>query len=57
MHEPLTIAFVAPLLSRAPWKLARHPFLVKWEGALFDMQYKSTSDVRDHMHKFLVPRV
>ena len=52
MHESLNITFVAPLLSRVPWKLARHLFLVKWEGALFDLQYKITSDVRDHIRNF-----
>ena len=57
IHEPLTIVFVAPLLSRAPWKLAKHPFLVKWESTLFDMQHKYTRDVRDQMRKFWVLRV
>ena len=31
MLEPLTIAFVAPLLSRAPWKAGRLPNMVRWE--------------------------
>ena len=57
MHESLTIAFVAPLLSRFPWKVARHPFLVKWEHELFKMQRQNTRVVRDHMLKFWVPRV
>lgn len=56
MHEILTIAFVAPSLSRAPWKLAWHPFLAKWEGELYEMQFKSTCHVWDHVRKFWMPR-
>ena len=52
MHEPLTIAFTAPLLSRAPWKIARHPFLANWEHVLFNVQRQNTRVVRDHMLKF-----
>ena len=56
MHEKLTIAFVAPLLSRAPWKVSRSPFMARWTDKLCEMQFKNSAVVRDHMRKFWVQR-
>ena len=56
LHEPLTIAFVAPLLSSAPWKLSRLPSLAEWERRLLNMRHTNTEDVRDYMREFWVPR-
>ena len=52
LHEPLTIAFVCPLLSSAPWKVSRLPSLANWERRLFEMPHKDTVDVRDYMREF-----
>ena len=34
MLEPLTVAFVAPLLHRAPWKAGRLPSMTEWESEM-----------------------
>ena len=52
LHEPLTIAFVAPLLSSAPWKLSRLPSLAEWERRLLNMRHTDTEVVRDYMREF-----
>ena len=52
MLEPLTIAFVAPLLSRSPWKAGRLPVMVEWEREMSSLQWDSTGAVRHHMFEF-----
>ena len=52
MLEPLTIAFVAPLLSRSPWKAGRLPVMVEWEREMSSLQWDSTGAVRHHMLEF-----
>ena len=56
MHEPLTIAFVSPLLSRKPWKASRLPSMAKWEHELHNLPRKDCQGIRSHMRKFWVPR-
>ena len=52
MLEPLTVAFVAPLLPSVPWKADRLPSMVDWESEIFSVQWQDTRAVRDYMHKF-----
>ena len=56
LHEPLTIAFVCPLLSSAPWKVSRLPSLASWERRLLEMSHKNTADVRNYMREFWMSR-
>ena len=52
MLEPLTIAFVCPLLHRAPWRVRRMGFVDEWQSKLRPLSYLSRTDVRNHMRKF-----
>ena len=52
MFEPLTIAFIKPLLSKSPWKVGRLPSVVEWESDVRQVQFKDQADVRCHMRKF-----
>ena len=52
MLEPLTIAFVKPLLPHSPWKHSRLPIVAEWESEMYTMQPRYLKDVRDHMRKF-----
>ena len=52
MFEPLTIAFVKPLLIRPPFRVGRLPGVGEWESKLSDMQWKNSLLVRNHMWKF-----
>ena len=52
MFEPLTIAFVKPLLIRPPFRVGRLPGVGEWESKLSDMQWKNSWLVRNHMQKF-----
>jgi hypothetical protein len=52
MLEPLTIAFVRPLLSSRPWKAGRLNRVSTWKGNLREMRWDNPRDVRNHMRKF-----
>ena len=52
MFEPLTIAFVKPLLVRPPFKVGRSASVGEWESKMSDMQWHNTGLVRHHMRKF-----
>ena len=52
MFEPLTIAFVRPLLSSRPWKAGRLNRVSTWKGNLREMRWDNPRDVRNHMRKF-----
>ena len=52
MFEPLTVAFVQPLLSHSPWQVRRLQRLVKWESKLSNLRRACKKDVRDHMREF-----
>ena len=52
MFEPLTIAFVKPLLLRPPFSVGRSPGVGEWESKLSDMQWQNSWLVRNHMRKF-----
>ena len=52
MLEPLTVAFVAPVLPRAPWKAGRLPSMVELESEMRRVQWEDKWSVRDHMRKF-----
>ena len=52
IHEPLTTAFLVPLLSSAPWKLSQHNRMVELQRQLFKIQHSNTQDERSHMRKF-----
>jgi hypothetical protein len=52
MHEPLTIAFVCPLLSESPWKASRLDHLVDWEAKMSKVQWKHSRIIRHHMREF-----
>ena len=54
MLEPLTIAFVKPILSHSPWKVIRLPAVVKWESNMRGMQFKYLKDVRSYQAVKLV---
>ena len=54
MLEPLTIAFVRPLLHRAPWRVRRMGFVDKWQRELRPLSYTSRTNVRNHMRKFWI---
>ena len=49
MLEPLTIAFIKPLLSHSPWKHSRLPSMTKWEREMREMPLRYRKDVRNHM--------
>ena len=55
LHKPLMIAFIAILLSSAPWKLSQHAILAKWEYFLCKMQHSNTEVVQDHIREFWAP--
>ena len=52
MYEPLTIAFVAPLLDRPPWRVARSPKLEKWRSKVLSLQYEDQSVFGSSLRKF-----
>jgi len=52
MYEPLTIAFVRPLLSSRPWKAGRLERVTKWRSKLREMQRANTGAIRSHMREF-----
>ena len=52
MYEPLTIAFIKPLLSVRPFKVGRLPSVDKWEREVRQVQFKSRGAARNHMCKF-----
>ena len=52
MFEPLTIAFIKPLLSSRPFKVGRLPSVVEWESNVREVQFKDKATVRRHMRKF-----
>ena len=52
MLEPLTIAFVCPLLHRSPWRVRRMGFVDEWQSELRPLSYTSRTNVRSHMRKF-----
>jgi len=39
MYEPLTVSFVKPLLSSAPWKAKHLPEVDKWERLMLAVQW------------------
>ena len=57
MHEPLTIAFVKPLLSVRPFKVGRLPSVDKWEREVRRVQFQNQSAARNHMRKFWCSKV
>ena len=52
MYEPLTVAFVKPLLSSPPWKARHLPDVVRWEQLMSQMQWTSPRELRNHLRKF-----
>ena len=52
MLEPLTIAFVKPLLCSAPWKVRHLPAMEGWEKSMSGLQWLGSGKIRDHMRKF-----
>ena len=52
MYEPLTIAFVAPLLDRPPWRVARSPKLEKWRSKVLGMQFEDQAVFGTSLRKF-----
>ena len=52
MYEPLTIAFIAPLLDRPPWRVARSPKLEKWRSKVLSMQYEDQALFGPSLRKF-----
>ena len=52
MLEPLTIAFVCPLLHSAPWRVRRMEFVDEWQSKLRTLSYSSRTNVRNHMRQF-----
>jgi len=51
-HEPLTIAFIRPLLSTSPWKASRLRSVADWRSSLSSVHWENRGDVRNHMRKF-----
>ena len=54
MFEPLTIAFVKPLLVRPPFKVGRLTSVGEWESNMSNMQWQNPWLVQNHMQKFWV---
>jgi hypothetical protein len=52
MYEPLTIAFVRPLLSARPWKASRLNRVSKWEHDMREVQRGNPRVIRNHMREF-----
>ena len=52
MFEPLTIAFIKPLIPSRPWKVGRLLSVVEWESNVREVQFKDKATVRRHMRKF-----
>jgi hypothetical protein len=55
MYEPLTIAFVCPLLSTSPWKASRLDRVANWESKMSKVQWKHSGVIRHHMQEFWLP--
>jgi hypothetical protein len=51
MHEPLTFAFVLPLLSTSPWKASRLERVVNWQSKVSKVQWKNSRAIRNHMRE------
>ena len=59
MLEPLTIAFVKPLICSPPWKVRHLPMMERWEKLMSSLQWKGSGKIRNHMREFLggkIPR-
>ena len=52
MLEPLTIAFVRPLLTSPPWQARRLRSVAEWERPLLELQWTDKTSIRNHMQKF-----
>jgi hypothetical protein len=52
MYEPLTVAFVHPLLSERPWKAGRLDRVSNWERNMHKVQWTDTVAILNHMRKF-----
>jgi hypothetical protein len=52
MYEPLTVAFVCPLLSARPWKAGRLDRVSNWERNMCKVQWTDTGAIRNHMRQF-----
>lgn len=52
MHEPLTLAFAAPILSRKPWSIKRSKWLVDCGESLPRMFHGSKRDGGNYLRKF-----
>ena len=52
MLEPLTIAFVCPLLTSPPWQARRLRSVAEWERPLLELQWTDKTSIRNHMREF-----
>jgi hypothetical protein len=52
MYEPLTVAFVRPLLSERPWKAGRLNRVSNWERKMRKVQWTDTGAIWNHMRQF-----
>ena len=52
MYEPLTIAFVRPLLCESPWKASRLDRVARWRKSVSELQWDDRRTIRNHMREF-----
>jgi len=52
MFEPLTIAFLAPLLSSSPWSVRRSEHVAAWTSQMRKVQYENRRPFRSKMREF-----
>ena len=52
MLEPLTVAFVASLISSPPWQVKRLSGLDQWERSVYVLQWQGIGNIRNHIQKF-----
>lgn len=57
MYEPLTVAFVSPLLSSKPWKVGRTKTskLDKWRNEVLSLSWTNPKALRNCVRKFWMP--